>query len=144
VPVQPVPEGFDYDFWLGPAPSTPYTDGKAIENPATQSWKTWWVHADYALGFIAGWGVHPLDIAYWGHPALMEGRLELDGRGIIPSQGACNTAIAYRFVINSCVFLISSECSRTVNCLEYYSVIADSANRCFWSIAFNFAAVVVS
>jgi predicted dehydrogenase len=91
----PVPEGLDYDFWLGPAPRTPYTDGKAVENPATQSWKTWWFHADYALGFIAGWGVHPLDIALWGHPPLVEGIASIEGRGHIPTQGAGNTAVAW-------------------------------------------------
>jgi hypothetical protein len=25
-----VPEGFDYDMWLGPAPATPYTPKRVI------------------------------------------------------------------------------------------------------------------
>jgi glucose-fructose oxidoreductase len=91
----PVPPDLDYERWLGPAPANPYTVDKCFDVSIPDAWKTWWYQYDYALGFIAGWGVHPLDIAYWGHPALMEGRLELDGRGIIPSQGACNTAIAW-------------------------------------------------
>jgi hypothetical protein len=28
----PPPEGLDYDFWLGPAPQTPYTDNKCFDN----------------------------------------------------------------------------------------------------------------
>ena len=91
----PVPPDLDYERWLGPAPDSPYTVDKCFDVSIPDAWKTWWYNYDYALGFIAGWGVHPLDIAYWGHPALMEGRLELDGRGIIPAQGACNTAIAW-------------------------------------------------
>ena len=88
-----VPAGLDYDFWLGPAPSEPYTDGKAFDNgPA---WKTWWFNYDYALGFIAGWGVHPLDIALWGHPAMMTGPMAIEGKGIIPTTGACNTSVAW-------------------------------------------------
>ena len=91
-PVEP-PPGLDYDRWLGPVPKTPYTDGKAFDTQT--SWKTWWYNSDYALGFIAGWGVHPLDIALWGHPALMSAPMEIEGRGVIPAQGACNTAIAW-------------------------------------------------
>lgn len=87
--------GLDYEAWLGPAPRTPYTDGKAADNPATGAWKTWWYNYDYALGFIAGWGVHPLDIALWGYPEMMKGRMTLEGRGLIPKEGACDTAIAW-------------------------------------------------
>lgn len=91
----PVPPGLDYDFWLGPAPKTPYTAGKCFDSDPPATWKTWWYNYDYALGFIAGWGVHPLDIAYWGHPAMMRGPLTVEGRAIFPSEGACNTALAW-------------------------------------------------
>lgn len=90
-----VPEGFDYDRWLGPAPNTPYTADKCFDSSTPDAWKTWWHNSDYALGFIAGWGVHPLDIAYWGHPAMMKGQMEVQGKGIIPTTGACNTPIAW-------------------------------------------------
>jgi len=89
----PVPEGLNYDLWLGPAPQTPYTEGKAFDTP--RSWKTWWFNYDYALGFIAGWGVHPLDIALWGYPEMMKAPIEVKGQGIIPTTGACNTAVAW-------------------------------------------------
>jgi predicted dehydrogenase len=91
----PAPEGLDYDFWLGPAPHKPYTDGKAFDGIPAGTWKTWWFNYDYALGFIAGWGVHPLDIAYWGHPQMMKGVAEIEGRGVIPKEGACDTSVAW-------------------------------------------------
>ncbi len=91
-PMDP-PSDLDYPTWLGPAPKTPYTLGKAY--PESGAWKTWWFNYDYALGFIAGWGVHPLDIAYWGHPRMMEGVMEIDGGGMIPSRGACNTSVGW-------------------------------------------------
>jgi len=91
----PPPEGLDYDFWLGPAPQTPYTPGKAFDNIPPGAWKTWWFNYDYALGFIAGWGVHPLDIAYWGYPAMMNGPIQVEGQAIFPKSGACNTAVAW-------------------------------------------------
>jgi predicted dehydrogenase len=86
----PVPEGLDYDRWLGPARFTPYTEDKcAADN------KTWWFNDDYALGFIAGWGVHPLDIALWGHPAMFKSPMEVEGKAIFPNEGACNTSVAW-------------------------------------------------
>ncbi len=88
-PIQP-PSTLNYEMWLGPAPSTPYTDKKADEDG-----KTWWFNYDYALGFIAGWGVHPLDIAFWGCPSFVQGPLEVEGRAVIPTEGACNTSVAW-------------------------------------------------
>jgi hypothetical protein len=91
----PPPADLNYDFWLGPSPNKPYTDGKAFDNDPPNSWKTWWFNYDYALGFIAGWGVHPLDIAYWAHPTMMRGPIEIEGKAVFPSEGACNTSIAW-------------------------------------------------
>jgi hypothetical protein len=91
----PAPAGLDYDRWLGPAPLTPYTVDKVFDVSAPGAWKTWWFNYDYALGFIAGWGVHPLDIAYWGHPEMMNQPLTVEGKVIIPTEGACNTGIAW-------------------------------------------------
>ncbi|MBE0544705.1 MAG: Gfo/Idh/MocA family oxidoreductase [Verrucomicrobia bacterium] len=88
----PVPDTINYDQWLGPAPFTPYTEDKCSDDGNK---KTWWFNYDYALGFIAGWGVHPLDIALWGHPAMMRGAMEIEGKAIIPTEGACNTSVAW-------------------------------------------------
>lgn len=54
------PSGLDYDFWLGQAPMTPYTEDRCIDD---SSRKTWWFISDYTLGFVSGWGIHSLDIA---------------------------------------------------------------------------------
>jgi predicted dehydrogenase len=89
----PPPDGLDYDFWLGPAPATAYTPLKA--EAIGKDDKTWWYNTDYALGFIAGWGIHPLDIAFWGHPAMMRGPMTVEGKAIFPKEGACNTSIAW-------------------------------------------------
>ena len=85
----PVPAGLDYDRWLGPAPFKPYREHLCDADGVR---KTWWYNSDYALGFIAGWGVHPLDIAYWGFPDMMAGPLEVRGSAKIPATGACDTA----------------------------------------------------
>jgi predicted dehydrogenase len=82
----PVPDTIDYDFWLGPAPFVPYTQDRC-EN----SW--WWFISDYALGFIAGWGIHPMDIALWGGGEMLKGQVEVAGTAEIPADGVCDTAL---------------------------------------------------
>ena len=91
--VVPVPETLDYDFWTGPAPYRPYTEDRCS---AVDVKKTWWFISDYTLGFITGWGIHPMDIALWGGGAdLFGGPLEAEGFGRIPSEGACDTATVW-------------------------------------------------
>ncbi len=86
--VVPVPPGLDYDLWLGPAPFKPHTQDLCSADGAK---KTWWFKTDYALGFIAGWGIHPIDIAAWGAD-LFTGPIEVEGRGTFHCEGACDTA----------------------------------------------------
>jgi len=43
---------------------------------------------DYALGFIAGWGAHPLDIASGGLSTDESGPVRYQGTGKIPPQGS--------------------------------------------------------
>jgi len=88
----PVPEWLDYNFWLGPAPYSPYTEDRCSN-------KLWWFNSDYALGWIAGWGVHPLDIALWGGGKDLTGQVELEGTGTFPADGFCDTAVDWNIVL---------------------------------------------
>jgi predicted dehydrogenase len=59
-----VPDGLDYDLWIGPAPWRPYTKDRCTE------WGAYWC-SDNAHGFIGGWGAHPLTDMVWAlgdHP----------------------------------------------------------------------------
>ena len=58
VPDSPVPEGVDYDFWLGPAPSRPFN-----KNRFHFTFRWFW---DYAGGMMTDWGVHIVDYALFG------------------------------------------------------------------------------
>jgi predicted dehydrogenase len=54
----PVPEGLDWDLWLGPAPDVPYSPERF---GAFRGWH------DYARGGeLTNWGVHLVDILHWG------------------------------------------------------------------------------
>ncbi len=82
---KPVPSELEYDLWLGPAPWRPYS-GCPDRGPN-------WFHVyDYALGFVAGWGAHPLDLLQWAFDTHLAGNWEVEGTGIIPTQG-CNDAM---------------------------------------------------
>jgi predicted dehydrogenase len=90
--VVPVPPGLDYDFWLGPAAFRPHTRNLCEAQGAE---KTWWYISQFAMGFIAGWGIHPMDIAVWGGGDLLSGPVEVAGRGTFHAEGACDTATAW-------------------------------------------------
>ncbi|MDX2186933.1 MAG: Gfo/Idh/MocA family oxidoreductase [Opitutaceae bacterium] len=54
---EPVPAGFNYDLWLGPAPERPYIPALSHVN--------WRHNFDYSGGLISDWGAHHLDIVQW-------------------------------------------------------------------------------
>ena len=86
----PAPPGMNYDRWLGPASFRPHTENLCV---ADGNRKTWWFVSDFALGFIAGWGIHPIDIAAWGGGDLLDGVVTVEGRGNFRSaEGICDTA----------------------------------------------------
>ena len=57
-PDEPVPEGVDYDLWLGPAPKRPFSKNRFHYN--------WHWNWDYGNGDMGNQGVHEMDIARWG------------------------------------------------------------------------------
>ena len=85
----PVPEGLDYELYIGPAPMKPCTKDR-ITTAAS------WYCSDYALGFIAGWGAHPLDIAIWGMEDDTKGPIHFRGTGDFPTpKGLFDTCVAW-------------------------------------------------
>lgn len=75
---QPVPAGFDYNLWTGPSAMRPYQPER-VSNMG--SWHSW----DCAIGFIAGWGAHPLDICQWGLNTDDSGPVSYEGTGVVSS-----------------------------------------------------------
>ena len=86
---QPVPPGFDYEMWLGPAPWAPFHP-KRVVNPH-------WFHInDYSIGYIGGWGIHHIDIMQWGNGTELTGPVEIDGTGVFPSDdGMCDNPLSW-------------------------------------------------
>ncbi|MBW8041481.1 MAG: Gfo/Idh/MocA family oxidoreductase [Planctomycetes bacterium] len=69
-----IPAGLDYDMYVGPSPMKPYNGGRL-------AWPDWYLIWDYCAGFSVNWGVHHLDIANWGCPAVADESFELECRG---------------------------------------------------------------
>lgn len=67
----PVPEGFDYNFWLGQTPKVEY-----VKEKTHFSFRYWW---DYSGGTMTDWGAHHNDIVLWA--------LDMDGSGPVSIEG---------------------------------------------------------
>ncbi|HUG68814.1 MAG TPA: Gfo/Idh/MocA family oxidoreductase [Pirellulaceae bacterium] len=72
IPVVPVPEELDWDFWLGPAPKVPYRalpelrtgygGGVPLFSNCHYAFRNW---HEYSGGKLTDWGAHHVDIACW-------------------------------------------------------------------------------
>jgi hypothetical protein len=89
-PEMPVPDGFDYDMWLGPARKVPYTEKRVIT-------PYFFFISDYApSGFVCAWGVHHLDVAQCGNGTDDTGPVEVEGKGVYPKEGLADTALTWK------------------------------------------------
>ncbi|MDT8301167.1 MAG: Gfo/Idh/MocA family oxidoreductase [Sedimentisphaerales bacterium] len=87
-PVTQVPEGLDWNFWLGPAPYVPYR--------GVVHWNWRWI-MDYSGGQLTDWAGHHIDIAHWGMGWDYTGPVEIEGKGNYPKEGLYNVPTEYKF-----------------------------------------------
>ncbi|MCK4291656.1 MAG: Gfo/Idh/MocA family oxidoreductase [Planctomycetes bacterium] len=87
-PVQPVPEGVDWNWWLGPAPWVPYR--------GIMHWNWRWM-MDYSGGQLTDWAGHHIDIAHWGLDTERTGPVEIVGKGEYPKDGIYDVPMTYKF-----------------------------------------------
>jgi predicted dehydrogenase len=87
----PVPEGFDYDFWLGPAPRVPYHKDRCFYR--------FRFNLDYSGGQTTNFGAHSNDLAQWALDADRTGPVEIEDTGSEwpPPGGLYNTASKVSF-----------------------------------------------
>jgi predicted dehydrogenase len=82
----PVPEGLNWDLWLGPAKERPY-------HPvyAPQAWHYWW---DFGGGRLGNFGCHTLDTAVWAlnleHPTFVESSSTQLSKETTPLSSMCH------------------------------------------------------
>jgi myo-inositol 2-dehydrogenase/D-chiro-inositol 1-dehydrogenase len=71
-PSTPVPEGLDWDMWLGPTQNAEYSDERRKEFR--------WYY-DYSGGKMTDWGAHHIDIAMWALGHAKSGPVHVSGTG---------------------------------------------------------------
>ena len=76
----PVPDTFDFNKWTGPAPLKSYCPDRVTNNSS-------WFQYDYSIGFLAGWGAHPIDIMVWAMKDQVSGSYSCNGKGTFWSEG---------------------------------------------------------
>ena len=88
--IESVPEGFDYDRWLGPAPFEAYT-------PRRCHGSFRWLY-DYSGGQLTDLGAHFNDLAQWANDSQHTGPVEYEGRADFPRDGLFNTPVRFEVV----------------------------------------------
>jgi len=101
---QQPPPGFDYNFWLGPAPWAPYCPQRCF-------YQFRWI-LDYSGGQLTDWIGHHFDIGAWGAGVNRTGPVAIKGAWAqFPSGPLYNTAEDYYFEAhygNGLVFEVTS------------------------------------
>lgn len=82
LPAQPIPDGVDWDLWLGPAPWAPFNQGRLNFRP--------W--SDYSGGSMTDWGGHKFGAVIFAMDLQETGPVE-----IIPPDGKDVPFLTYRY-----------------------------------------------
>src|SRR5262249_50623903 len=91
LPEEPVPEGTDWEFWLGPAPQRGYSSvlcPKGVHGhfPAGRNYR------EYAGGGLADMGAHHFDIAQWALDKDNSGPVKVE-----PPEGKANSGLKFTY-----------------------------------------------
>ncbi len=87
----PVPEGFDYETWLGPAPLAPYHKDRCLYR--------FRFNYDYSGGQVTNFGAHSNDMAQWALDADNTGPVEVEllEAKFLPAGSLFNAATETKF-----------------------------------------------
>jgi hypothetical protein len=129
IPVAPVPQGLDWDLWLGPAPKvdyrslpemrTGYGGGVPLFSNCHYAFRNW---HEYSGGKLTDWGAHHVDIACWALGATETGPSKItpvefqlpvqykDGNPTVQDQYNAATSFKIRVAMpNNVELIITSE-----------------------------------
>lgn len=90
IPVElPVPEGLDWDLWLGHTPEIPYYEGLQPFG--------WRFNLSFGCGEMSDRGAHVIDIAQFGNGSDDSGPVEIEARGWDDNNGVYNAPMEFGF-----------------------------------------------
>lgn len=88
---EPIPEGLDWEKWLGPNESKPFNS--ELAPPITKDvFPNWRLYREFGGGMVTDWGAHMFDIVQWS--------LDMDNSGpveIIPPDGKDFQFLTYKY-----------------------------------------------
>jgi predicted dehydrogenase len=88
IPKADIPEGLNWDFWLGPAPRADYVErrnDKGNLSDCRHPYQFRWFY-EYSGGKMTDWGAHHNDIAQWGLGMDGSGPVAVEAEGAAPSK----------------------------------------------------------
>ncbi len=89
-PIGPVPEGLDWDLWLGPVSNE--VGYSSDLTPGT--WRAWW---DFGCGGLGDIGCHTLDAPFWTLDLGTPTRVEATVRKVEPLTTPIGSVVTYNF-----------------------------------------------
>jgi predicted dehydrogenase len=87
---QPVPEGLDWDLWLGPAPARPFN---SVYFPGPK-WYRWW---DFGNGTMSDLGSHWNDLPFWALKLQAPLTIEASGPPPHPEIAPASMSATYEY-----------------------------------------------
>jgi predicted dehydrogenase len=95
VPPQRVPPTLDWKMWAGPGPAVDYRDVIVGDIPGV-GLRGWYFMKRFSpSGWVAGYGMHDIDLAHWGLGLEHTGPVRVEGRGHFPKGGLFDTVMDY-------------------------------------------------
>jgi predicted dehydrogenase len=87
---EPVPEGLDWDLWLGPAPARPF-NGVYVPGP---KWYRWW---DFGNGTMSDLGSHWIDLPFWALKLHAPSTIEASGPAVHAELAPASMQARYEY-----------------------------------------------
>ncbi len=92
LPEQQVPDGTDWDLWLGPAPKRGYNEVLCPKG-VHRHFPAWRNYREYAGGGLADMGAHHFDIAQWALGMSLSGPVKIEP----PSDPKATTGLKFTY-----------------------------------------------
>jgi predicted dehydrogenase len=94
---EPIPKGFHWDLWLGPAPERPFVHGappdqKGVYHPF--NWRGWW---DFGGGTLADMACHHMDLPFWTLGLRAPTKVSAQGPPALPDSTGPWLIVHYEF-----------------------------------------------
>lgn len=86
----PVPAGFEWDLWLGPAPARPFNN---VYVPGPK-WYRWW---DFGNGTMSDLGSHWIDLAFWALKLRAPSTIAASGPAPHPELAPASMQVRYEY-----------------------------------------------